>query len=61
MLQQLEMIFINFERHPFYSEIFNMAGGDPKLQMSLCCTKDILAACASTARVQLDQSALARS
>ena len=36
-----------------------MAGGDPKLQMSLCCTKDILAACASTACVQLDQVCIA--
>ncbi len=44
MLQQLEIIFLNFERHPFYSQIFEMAAGEPKLKVGLRCSKNVLAA-----------------
>ena len=45
MLKQLEVIFLNFERHPFYTKIFDMTSGDPKLRPQFQEVGQVLAAC----------------
>ena len=52
MLKQLETIFLNFERHPFYRAIFDISSGDPVLWPELQSASDVLAVCSAGHRVQ---------
>ena len=46
MLQQLELVFLDFDDHAFYNKIFDTSSGDPKLWPALLTVDAILATCA---------------